>query len=146
MGTGPGSLVSEATTITIMPAQLPQYKLLNTSNGKGELSSHIVNVYYGKNGVTQIINSPLDEASTTTNSALALVDNDYESYMQIKDWDFGVSYHHDWRLTFEFDDTYEMNYISFAGPINDSSINGMGISYFNEEGKEVEASIDAFRR
>lgn len=34
-GTGPASLVSEATTVNILPAQLPQYKLLNTSNGEG---------------------------------------------------------------------------------------------------------------
>jgi len=35
-GTGPASLVSEATTVNILPAQLPQYKLLNTSNGEGK--------------------------------------------------------------------------------------------------------------
>ena len=145
-GTGPASLVSEATTVNILPAQLPQYKLLNTSNGEGKLSNHINNVYYGNNGVTEIVNSPLDEVSTTTNSALALVDDNYDSYLQINDWDFGVSYHRNWRLTFEFDDTYEMNYISFAGPVNDSSINNIGISYYDESGKEVDASIDAFRR
>lgn len=148
IGTGVGSLVSEATTTNVMPAILPQYKAVNTSNGIGNLSAHIKNVYYGAgaNGVTKIVNSPLDEKSTTANSALALVDNNYGSYMEINDWDFGMSYHRVWRLTFEFDNVYEMNYISFAGPVNDSSINGIGISYYDENNKEVDASIDTFRK
>lgn len=147
IGTGAGSLVSEATTTNVMPAILPQYKAVNTSNGIGNLSAHIKNVYYGAgtNGVTKIVNSPLDEKSTTANSALALVDNNYGSYMEINDWDFGMSYHRVWRLTFEFDNVYEMNYISFAGPVNDSSINSIGISYYDENNKEVDASIDFFR-
>lgn len=145
-GTGPASLVSEATTVNIKPAKLPQYKLINTSNGTGNLSSHINNVYYGSNGVCQIINSPLDEESTTANSALALVDNNYDSYIQINDWDFGISYHRNWRLTFEFDDTYEMNYISFAGPVDGNNINNIAISYYDENGKEMNAAIDTFRK
>lgn len=145
-GTGPASLISEATTVNIMPAKLPQYKLVNTSNGIGKLTNHINNVYYGSNGVSQIINSPLDEASSTVNSALALVDNNYDSYLQINDWDFGISYHRNWRLTFEFDDIYEMNYVAFAGPVNDNNINNIAISYYDENGKEVDASIDTFRR
>ncbi len=60
--------------------------------------------------------------------------------------DFGVSYHRNWRLTFEFDDTYEMNYISFAGPVNDSSINNIGISYYNESGKEVDRFDRCFQK
>lgn len=49
------------------------------------------------------------------------------------------------RLT--FDDTYEMNYISFAGPVNDSiNNNGISCAVKMKVVKEVDASIRCFQK
>lgn len=143
-GEGKASVVSSATTLVIQPAQLPKYKMINTSNGEGELTSHIKNVTYGYNTAIQVVGSALDEGKE--NSALALVDDDYNSYVQINDWDYGVTYHPEWRFRFEFDQVYQMNYVSFAGPANDSQIFNVAITYIDNEGNEVSAKIDTFKR
>ena len=76
LGWGKPSIVSLATTKSINPPQLPKYKLLNTSNGEGVLSAHIVDATFGGSGGAKMVASPLD---TAPQSALGLVDDNYAS-------------------------------------------------------------------
>ncbi len=89
LGWGKPSIVSLATTKSINPPQLPKYKLLNTSNGEGVLSAHIVDATFGGSGGAKMVASPLD---TAPQSALGLVDDNYASYWVKSDWDDGVAY------------------------------------------------------
>ena len=62
-------------------------KLINDSNGEGKLTQHIVSA---KHVVGSMVNSSLD---TDAQSANGLVDDSYESYYRLEDWDDAVSYH-----------------------------------------------------
>ena len=87
LGESGPSIHSEARTTTLTPAQMPGYKLLNESDGKGQLSTHILSVTHGRGSM---VGSSLDEGSK--NSALGVADKDYGSYYQVLDWDDGASY------------------------------------------------------
>lgn len=109
LGESNPSIHSEARTITIKPAQMPAYKLLNESNGKGKVSAHIANVTHGRGAM---VSSSLDKDKK---GAFGTVDKDAGTYYQILDWDDGAYYPSpDKGLLFTLDDYYEMNYIAFA--------------------------------
>lgn len=82
-GEGPKSLEASATTTSFKPAIMPKYNLINTSNGAGELTEHIVSASVGTGWM---VNSALD---TSSSSALGLFDDDYSSYWQTDSWDTG---------------------------------------------------------
>ena len=82
-GEGPKSLEASATTTSLKPAIMPQYRLINTSNGSAELSSHIVGASIGTGWM---VNSTLE---TSDKSALGLFDNNYQTYWQADTWDTG---------------------------------------------------------
>ena len=112
LGESQPSLEVSAETTSLKPAQMPNYKLLNTSNGEGVLSNHIVSVEMDKNRGT-MVNSKLDAENPS--SALGVVDKSNESYYQVNDWDDGASYAKQ-GLIFNFDAAYEMDTIAFAEP------------------------------
>ena len=71
----------KASTLSVKRAQMPSYKLINDSNGEGKLTQHIVSA---KHVVGSMVNSSLD---TDVQSANGLVDDSYESYYRLEDWD-----------------------------------------------------------
>ena len=128
LGESNPSIHSEARTITIKPAQMPNYKLINESNGKGKVSAHITNVTHGRGSME---NSSLD---TDKNSALGTVDKDAASYYQILDWDDGAQYPAASKgLLFTLDDYYEMSYIAFAEAEDIGWYSGAYVYYYDEE-------------
>ncbi len=128
LGESNPSIHSEARTITIKTAQMPNYKLINESNGKGKVSAHIKNVTHGRGSMT---GSLLD---TDKNSALGTVDKDAASYYQILDWDDGAQYPSpDKGLLFTLDDYYEMSYIAFAEAEDIGWYSGAYVYYYDEE-------------
>ncbi len=128
LGESNPSIHSEARTITIKPAQMPAYKLINVSNGTGKVSAHIVSVTHGRGAMES---SPLD---TDKNSALGTVDKDAASYYQVLDWDDGASYPASTKgLLFTFDDYYEMNYIAFAEVEDIGYYSGAYVYYYDRE-------------
>lgn len=129
LGESGPSLEVSADTVSIKPAQLPNYKLLNTSNGEGTLSSHIVSVTRDP-GRSVMNNSPLD--AEQNNSALGVADKSNESYYQVNDWDDGASYPKT-GLVFEFDDSYQMDTIVFTEP-EDFAAFKASVLYRNEAG------------
>ncbi len=138
LGESDASLVSEAETTVIIPAELPKYNMINEPQGDGKLTSHIVSVRHPRGSM---VNSPLDEEGS--DSALGVVDNDYGSYFYVADWDEGCVYPADNKgIYFTFDAKYKMNYIAFAEP--EDAINYMGASlYWYEDDHKTnhEASI-----
>lgn len=128
LGESGPSIHSEARTTTLTPAQMPGYKLLNESDGKGQLSTHILSVTHGRGSM---VGSSLDEGSK--NSALGVADKDYGSYYQVFDWDDGASYPSpDKGLLFKLDDYYKMNYITFAEAEDLGYYNGVYVYYYDE--------------
>ncbi|NBI90401.1 hypothetical protein D3Z45_07350 [Lachnospiraceae bacterium] len=128
LGESNPSLHSEATTITLKPAQMPNYKLLNESNGTGVVSAHIASVAHGRG---QMESSLLDKDSQ---SALGTVDKDFSSYYQVMDWDDGAEYvGANKGLLFTFDDYYKMSYIAFAEPEDIASYGKVSVFYYDTE-------------
>ncbi len=109
LGESGPSIVSAMETVDINPAKLPEYKLINTSNGTGEKSAHIQEIFQYRG---EMKDSPLDQAETKT--AWGLVDKDYGSYLQVNDWDDGGSYPGTTKgVRVVFDDAYMINSFSF---------------------------------
>lgn len=130
-GEGNPSIHSEARTITLKPAQMPNYKLINESEGKGKVSAHITSVTHGRGSM---VSSPLD---TDGRSALGTVDKDAASYYQVLDWDDGASYPAATKgLLFTFDDYYQMNYITFAEVEDIGWYSGAYVYYYDKEHPE----------
>lgn len=122
------SLHSQAQTISLKPAQMPNYKLINESNGKGKVSAHITNVTHGRGTMES---SALDQDGR---SALGTVDKDFGSYYQILDWDDGAEYvSPDKGLLFTLDDYYKMSYITFAEPMDIASYSKVSVFYYDKE-------------
>lgn len=128
LGESRPSIHSEVQTISINPAQMPDYKLINESNGKGKVSAHIVSVTHGRG---KMEGSPLDKDNT---SALGVVDKDFGSYYQILDWDDGAEYVAPNKgLLFTLDDYYQMSYITFAEPEDIASYGRVSVYYYDKE-------------
>jgi len=128
LGESNPSIHSEATTVTLQPAQMPNYKLLNESQGEGQVSAHIVSVTHGRGAME---GSPLDQDAQ---SALGVVDKDFGSYYHIADWDDGAEYvAANKGLLFTLDDYYKMSYITFAEPEDIASYNKVSVYYYDRE-------------
>ncbi len=132
LGEGPASLTASDTTISgLVPAKLPEYRLINTSSGEGKLSSHIVSASVGNSAV--MVDSPLD---TESGSALGAFDNSYASYVSRKDWDFGGAYPGEGKgVTAQLDDVYEIGMITLAQPMDEGAYSFVNVQYTDENGK-----------
>lgn len=131
LGWSKASLVSTAVTRSTAPPQLPKYKLLNTSNGEGVLSSHIVSATAGGSGGAVMVGSPLD---TAEGSALGLVDDNYASYWSKEDWDDGVMYPSSSKgVVLTLDKEYKMNYMTLAAADQKYGLDSVRIGYWNED-------------
>lgn len=137
LGEGPKSLTAADKTLSgLEEAKLPEYKLINTSNGKGKLSNHIKSATINTAG--QMIDSPLDASGTT--SALGVFDNDYVSYMYREDWDYGGAYPSiDKGITTEFDQVYSIGMITFAEPVDLGSYSYVSVFYWDANGTRQRA-------
>lgn len=131
LGEGPKSMEASGRTISgLIDAKLPAYRLINTSNGSGVLSSHIKAASIGGAGV--MVDSALD---TEKKSALGLLDNNYASYVQVEDWDYGGAYPGgDKGMTVELDSVYDLGMIAFAEPLDLGAYMYANVQYWDENG------------
>ena len=133
-GEGPDSLHSAAKTVSILPAQMPQYMLLNQSQGEKKLTSHIKKISYDPREKRSMEESPLDEGNA--GSALGIADDFYGSYYTVDDWDDGAAYPgSDKGFTVELDNTYHIGYIAVAQAIENPELSGVTVY---ADGKEVQ--------
>lgn len=132
MGEGPMSLTASDKTISgLIPAKLPEYRLINTSNGEGKLSAHIVSAAVG-GGSVSMVDSPLDEKE---GSALGAFDNSYSSYIDRQDWDYGGAYPGKGKgVTVELDAAYEIGMITLAQPMDLGEFAHVNIQYEDTDG------------
>ena len=136
LGESDASLVSEAETTTVISVQLPKYKVINEPQGEGELTTHIVSVRHPRGSM---VNSPLDDENS--DSAFGIVDNDYNSYYYVADWDEGGVYPADNKgIYFTFDEKYKMNYIAFAEPEDVTSFTGASLYWYEDDHKTNHAA------
>ena len=151
IGESDRSNISDVETVNIQPAILPSYKLINTPNGEGKLTSHIKSIV--KKSMGNMVDSPLDtdangkqiQVEPGKYSAKGVVDNSYNSYLQIDDWDFGVSYekYSEKGIEVTFDKTYKMNYFTMAQIENLDHIRDAKIWYKDKETGETVGPISA---
>ena len=137
LGEGPACTSVEVSTLSgLTLVKLPAYRLINTSNGDGKLSEHIIEATASAPGV--MMNSPLDQEK---NSATGLFDNRAESYVESLDWDYGAAYNKGTRsITARLDKEYEIGMITFAEPVDLGRYTHVNVQYQDENGtwKDVE--------
>ena len=137
-GEGPASLTSEATTIIPDFPKIPNYNLLNTSNGEGSPAAHIQNITIGNSGGSHMVDSPLDK---DTRSGLGLADNSFSSYWMKEDWDDGVFYKpsgDEKGITLTLDNSYKMSYLTFGTTDYAYSFQNAAVWYWDKDGQRRE--------
>lgn len=134
LGKGPASLTATDKTLAeLASVQMPDYKLINTSNGEGQLSNHIKAAVFNDHAGSTMIGSTLDEEGTR--NALGLFDNNFASYVQCNDWDWGASYTANGKgITTELDDVYSIGMITLAEPVDIGYYNNVYVKYWDENG------------
>lgn len=135
LGEGSKSSLSKETTKDSTPTITPKYKLINTSNGVGELTNHIVDVSLG-NG------------SMSNGERFALVDDDDLTYWQLNDWDSGAEYPDSSAPTITLDDRYTMDTFVISVPDNYNYSYYKALVYYTDENNSVvrvNASISSRR-
>ena len=136
VGESQPSLVAVGQTQNLNPVKMPDYKLINTSNGQGQVTAHIETVKRPRStNVANMVNSPLDEGNQT---ALGLVDGEESSYYVVNDWDDGCVYpgRGGKGLTFVFDESQSIGSISFSEPSDKGLINKVRVEYYDAESKD----------
>lgn len=117
-GISPKSAVYSGTTQAVDSPITPDYKLINTSNGDGKLTSHIKSI-----------------KTSDGKECPEAADHDYATEWVRNGWDSGGFNGRNAGPTIEFDDFYEMNQLIFvAGPSQKGSINYWNIRYWDESG------------
>ncbi|OUN24614.1 fibronectin type III domain-containing protein [Pseudoflavonifractor sp. An85] len=132
LGEGEMAIPSSATTLSLLPAKLPAYQLINTYVGEGQLTAHIVDVVRTSDGYGgNMVNSPF-EADKSSMKAWGVADGDQASYYYNSDWDYGVTYHRgDWGLKFTFDGVQSLGGLALVEPQN-GGISQISVFYWDE--------------
>lgn len=135
------SLAAVARTSNINPAQLPAYRLVNTTDVDGRYLDHIASATYGRGSM---VDSPLDAVSGIAKSALGLFDDNYASYLQVNDWDEGGYYPGSNKgVTVTFDEPQTLGMISFAEVQDGVPFGKVVVNYLDEAGtwKAADATV-----
>lgn len=132
LGESEPSLKSTATTTDLEAAVMPHYKQINLA-AEGTVSEHIL---FAARGRGTMKDSPLDSEG---NTAWGMVDNNPASHFYINDWDEGGHYPNDLNgkgFSFEFDQTYTIDTISFQELVPQGNFNTVYLKYQDEAGAE----------
>lgn len=136
-GEGPKSLEASATTTSLKPVIMSKYNLINTSNGEGELTNHIVSASIGTGWMVE---STLD---TKSSSALGLFDDDYSSYWQTNTWDTGG--YNQWSnqgISVTFDKEYTIDEIRVAEHQDQADFPYIKLYYKDENNRLQTMNLD----
>ena len=117
----------------------PKYKLINTDNGVGETTNHIVDIEYPAGYKESEYPNGFNKFN--------IVDNDYSTYWHYGDWDTAIYSKKGPIIT--FDDKYKIDTIRFVARLDDNKYN----NYYNSliyywdinEKKEVKSTISSKR-
>ena len=132
-------------TANVNPAQLPAYRLVNTKDADGDYLNHIVSATYSAHdGKASMVDSPLDDASGVARSAYGLFDDDYTSYLHVKDWDYGGHYPaFNKGVEVTFDEPQTLGMVSFADVQDGVDFGKVAVSYVDDAGawQTVQANV-----
>ncbi len=120
IGSSKPSRTVAAETTTIAPAELPNYKLVNTKDANGR---YLTGIQSARVLSANMVDSPLDAGKST---ALGLFDDDYTSYAKKADWDLGCAYNqgnHGVEVT--FDGVKQIGFISYAASSQNIDYSGV---------------------
>lgn len=131
LGEGPASLTSTAVTANVNPVKMPGYQLINTGNGAGNVTEHIVSVTHSAGYMKD---SPLDSGNT----AWGVVDGDFSSWYGLDDWDDGATYPDNGGVRVTFDDTYQIGSISLAQAEDRGTYGNVRLFARDSAGKEYQ--------
>ena len=134
LGASEPSITASATTTTLQPPEMPQYKLINRDASGKPGATHIASVT--RNGGT-MVDSALDDGSTTT--AWGTVDGDGGSYYTKPTWDDGGyngSLGANVGVIYTFDQVYELNTISLMS-FNDMDCTYVKVRVRDEAGNTI---------
>lgn len=107
-GSSKPSTVNVATPITATAVKMPKYDLINTSNGTGTKTNHVVSVE--TRAETQIIGSEF-----------AVVDDDPSTYTRVHDWDTGFYGTNFANPIVTLDQEYKLQTIRFTTHVSQKS-------------------------
>lgn len=133
LGEGPASITSVASTANVSAVKLPDYNLINTSNGAGQPTAHILSVTHEAGYMKD---SPLDSGKT----AWGVVDSDYASWYGLNDWDDGAMYPDAGGLRVTFDQKYHIGSISLAQAEDRGTYGHVRVFAQDESGREYQLS------
>ena len=118
-GTGGLSNIYMGETVSLKAPETNDYKLINTPNGVDELTNHIVSVEYQKGEAID---------------ADAIVDNDYTTYWEYNDWDYGGN-----GPILTFDKEYNIGSLKVIRRLDVNELTYQTrIEYYNEESQKWE--------
>ena len=131
LGEGPASLTSTATTANVSAVKLPGYQLINTGNGAGNVTQHIISATHSAGYMKD---SPLDSGNT----AWGVVDGDFSSWYGLDDWDDGAAYPDNGGVRVTFDGTYHIGSISLAQAEDRGTYGNVRLFARDSAGKEYQ--------
>ena len=125
-GTGGLSQTYLGKTAQINPPVIPNYKLINTANGSGELTNHIAKVELK------------GHQNISSGTGIEMFDNNYGTAFIRYDWCGGVSYDREMpRVT--FDQEYTFDTIRFALNLEDPRSPYLAkLDVYDDEGKRID--------
>ncbi len=117
-------------------ASLPEYNLINLSDGAGELSRHIRSANIGGGAV--MADSPLDQKA---GSGLGLFDNSQASCMRYEGHSFGTSASAgpEEGVTVELDQVYEVGMIGILPAVDTAPYTDARVWYWDGQNQRHEA-------
>ena len=130
IGPSPASDVVSGRTEAVEPAELPNYKAIS--------NDRIVSL--GIAAPAQIVDTENNMTTSDWSSVVPvkhiLMDGDYRSYVNVTDWDMGVSYHTGAGIIATFDEPLDrLGFISFAAAIDNNSYSGLRVTVTHSDGK-----------
>lgn len=128
IGTSPNSEVYTGKTISITIPEIPKYKQINTSNGFGVPTKHIVDVEY-PGGYSE---SDYPDGFNKFN----IVDDDFTTHWTIRDWDTALYSKRGPIVT--FDKEFKIDTIMLATRLDGTpfSFYQYNVKYWDKDGKE----------
>ena len=136
LGTSEMSKTYIASTTSVNPPVMQEYKLINRPTDENEIgTTHIIDV-----------RNKLDADGWSTNdsalqydSEYALVDGDFTTTWKVNDWDTGASYGADRGSEITFDDTYTIGSIGIGRTLEQGHYMGLykvKVTYWDENGEK----------
>lgn len=133
LGTSAPSSSYIASTTSVNPPVMTEYKLINRPTDENEIgTTHIIDVR-NKNDEDGWGN----DGSLSYDSEYALVDGDFTTSWKVNDWDTGAAYGSNRGSEITFDDTYQIGSIGFAATLEQGypmSLWKVKVTYWDENG------------